>query len=327
MRILIVDDCVDNVALLEFMLHRAGYTELVTAESAPAAFEMLGVDRHAGPESPVDAILMDIRMPEINGIEATRIIKSTGHLQDVPVIMVTAQTDDQALEQAFEVGAMDYVTKPLNRVQLLTRLKSALRLKHEMDIRKARERELEELAARLAAANATLQQISRVDSLTGLANRRYLDSFMKSEWRRAIRQRQPVSILMIDIDCFKAFNDSLGHPAGDACLKRVAGAIRKVLHRPSDFVARYGGEEFMLVLLDTEPEGAAHVAELIRRAVEELAIPHPASSAGDHVTVSIGVATGRPAFETRPDETIGVADRALYAAKRDGRNRVVLGNW
>lgn len=321
MRILIVDDYADNRVLLEVLLATAGYGEVVSAASAVEAFAALGLGDHDRTPA-IDAILMDIRMPEIDGITATRRIKADERLRDVPVIMVTGQTDDRALQDAFEAGAMDYVTKPINPVQLMTRLRSALRLREEMELRKSRERELCELAAQLAVTNAALQRISRVDALTGLANRRHLDDVLDVEWRRAARTHSPLSVLMIDVDCFKLYNDTLGHGAGDDCLRAVAEALRSELNRPSDFAARYGGEEFAVVLVDTDLEGAEVVAESMRTAVERLTIPHPSSVAGSYVTVSIGVATARPGKSFKAETLMGAADRMLYAAKRSGRNRV-----
>ncbi len=174
----------------------------------------------------------------------------------------------------------------------------------------------------LARANAQLRKISRTDGLTGLANRRTLDETIEREWLVAARRRVPLAAIMIDIDHFKMFNDSLGHTAGDRCLREIGTIMQNGVHRPGDLVARYGGEEFAVLLPDTDTEAAVTIADFIRRAVEERKIPHPSSPAGTVVTISLGVAAIVPDASTEPDALIDRADRALYDAKAAGRNRV-----
>ena len=167
-----------------------------------------------------------------------------------------------------------------------------------------------------------LQAQSGIDWLTGLANRRRFEEIFQQEWGRARRDRALLSVLMIDVDYFKTFNDTYGHQAGDTCLKQVADAIKASVHRAGDLVARYGGEEFVVVLPKTDTKGAAQVAETMRAVVDSLQLPHANSRAADHITISVGAATVIPTQTGDPASLITEADRALYQAKRDGRNRV-----
>jgi diguanylate cyclase (GGDEF)-like protein len=178
------------------------------------------------------------------------------------------------------------------------------------------------LVEELRRANEVLRQSSARDGLTGLANRTRFEEFMDREWRRALRERTPVSLIMLDIDHFKPYNDNYGHQEGDECLKKVAAVIAETIKRPADLAARYGGEEFMAVLPDTDMHGALEIAEQLRISVELLRVPHAHSSAANIVTVSIGVASLSPVHGMDHSSLIKLADTALYAAKRDGRNRV-----
>ncbi len=324
MSILIVDDSQDSLLLLEHILKEADYNDVLLAKSASEAFRLLNVDNPSGANAHVDLILMDILMPEIDGIKACRTIKEHGNLQGIPVIMVTAITEVKDLQLAFTVGAIDYITKPFNKVELLARVRSALRLKYEMDARKAREKELIEITRQLEAANKMLERLSYMDGLTGIANRRYFDEFIEQEWKRAMRDAIPISIILADIDHFKAFNDTYGHPAGDDCLRQVAKAFSNTIKRPGDIIARYGGEEFVAVLSGTDMAGAVSVAEAMRLRVIELGIPHVNSGVADGVSISLGVATAIPGRNTSPTTLIGSADKALYKAKEDGRNRIAV---
>lgn len=321
MSILVVDDSPDALLLLESILKRAGYTEVSLAESPAEAFERLGKDDPAGGGRGVDLILMDIMMPEMDGIEACRQIKATEHLQEIPIIMVTARTDPDDLQTAFATGAVDYITKPLNKVELLARVRSILRLKHEMDHRKAREKELLEVTQQLTAANEILHRISSLDGLTGIANRRHFEEFFHKEWPRAVRDATHLSLIMCDIDFFKPYNDGYGHLAGDDCLKIVAKTIKDILKRPADFAARYGGEEFVIVLPNTKTDGAVAIAEGIRLGIEALGIGHATSPINDCVTISLGVASTIPGRNSKPNDLIAAADKALYEAKHEGRNQ------
>lgn len=174
---------------------------------------------------------------------------------------------------------------------------------------------------RLSELSGRLEEIARQDPLTALANRRHFDEMLNQEWDRARREELPLSLLFIDVDHFKAYNDSYGHPAGDACLCQVASALRAVLRRPGDLVARYGGEEFVLLLPNTDPEGALHTGERARAVVAALGIPHAASAHG-LITASVGIASALPGDASSPASLMSAADAALYMAKAQGRNRV-----
>ena len=176
----------------------------------------------------------------------------------------------------------------------------------------------------LKQMNRELQRLATSDGLTQVANRRKFDDFLRLEWRRMRREQGPLSLILCDIDCFKLFNDTYGHQAGDDCLRSVAQAIRQTTNRPSDLVARYGGEEFAVVLSNTNAEGAVHVAKNIRKRVQDLRIAHSASHADKYITTSCGVSSLVPTEALSPETLISLADKGLYAAKKQGRNRVVL---
>jgi diguanylate cyclase (GGDEF)-like protein len=319
MSILIVDDVADHLTLLEAMLYCEGHGDIVRAESAGEAYAYLGLDG-PDPGAAVDLILMDVCMPGVDGITACRRIKACEAYSDVPIIIVTAETD--CLQEAFEAGAMDFINKPIDRVELVTRVRSALALKRERDIRRVRERELLGLARRLEEVNRQLERLSSLDALTGLANRRALDGFLEMEWRRTRRDHAPLSVVLVDVDHFKAFNDAYGHQAGDDCLRSVADVLGAAAHRPGDMVARYGGEEFAIVLSQTGAKGARVVAEGLRAQVEAMRIAHRGSTTSSVLTISAGVATAMPAEDGAVEAVMRAADAALYRAKRAGRNRV-----
>jgi diguanylate cyclase (GGDEF)-like protein len=320
MAILMVDDSVDSRRLMRRLLEQEGHRDFLEAGSAPEAMRILGEGLREAP-APVELILMDLQLPGMNGIEACRRIGEDSRLRDIPVIVVTASSENGHLPAAFQAGAVDYLLKPVNPIELTARVRSVLRLKREMDQRKQREAELIEMAHKLADANLELERLSSIDGLTGLTNRRRFDELYLHEWKRAIRVGSALTAILIDIDHFKGYNDRYGHLAGDDCLRRVAVALREAAHRPGDSVARYGGEEFVAVLAETDAAGARTLAESMRRAVEKLAIEHAGSSAGSHVTASLGVATTIPDEGTDQASLLAAADEALYESKRGGRNR------
>jgi len=327
MNILIVDDSEDQLLVLKSILNAEGYRNIHLAESAEKAFEFLGLEGKKK-KNDIDLILMDVTMPGINGIEACGKIKKEESLRDIPIIMVTALREETHLQSAFHAGAMDYIKKPINKIELLARVHSALRLKRETDSRKEREREIMEMAEELDAANKQLTRMSYMDGLTAVPNRRYYEEFFTREWKNAIRDDGCISLIMFDIDYFKAYNDTYGHLNGDDCLKKIAITLSKALKRPRDFLCRYGGEEFIAVLPGTDKKGALEVANRFLRETEKLKIKHRTSSAGKNVTISIGVATAKPGRREKSSSLVNKADEALYQAKQSGRDcvKVVSGN-
>lgn len=256
-------------------------------------------------ERPADLLFLDAEMPGENGFEFCARLESDSSIPDMPIIFVTSH-DDLAFEvRALESGASDFIVKPVSapRVQLRARLH--LRLKRQLD---------------------QLEELSVTDPLTGLANRRAFDRALAHEWAGATRGARALSLLLVDVDHFKRFNDALGHPAGDRCLQQLAGALRSAGRRATDLVARVGGEEFALLLPDTPAEGASRVADTVLESLRRLAIPHPDSPTGSVVQVSIGGSTLPPDRATGSmahAELLSAADEALYLAKEHGRAQAV----
>lgn len=321
MDILIVDDSEDQLLVLRAILKEEGYTDVHLAISADQAFEILGLKDNNKKEN-IDLILMDINMPNVDGIEACIEIKKNKELKDIPIIMITAHREENHLQSAFQAGAMDYINKPINKTELLARVNSALRLKRETDSRKEREREITEMAELLDEANKKLTRMSYRDGLTNVPNRRYFEEFFVREWKNAIREKSIISLIMFDIDCFKDYNDTYGHLKGDDCLKKIAGTLDDALKRPRDFLCRYGGEEFIAVLPGTDRKGALKVADRFLRETKNLEIEHKTSSVDKYVTISVGVATIEPEESKETSSFVGKVDKALYTAKEDGRNCV-----
>jgi diguanylate cyclase (GGDEF)-like protein len=324
MNILIVDDSEDQLLVFKSILNEKGYKKIFLANSADQAFKFLGL-KGKNKKKDVDLILMDVIMPGITGIEACGKIKKEESLKDIPIIMVTANKDETHLQSAFEAGATDYIKKPINVTELLARVRSALRLKMETDSRKERERELTEMAEQLDEANKKLTQMSYLDGLTAVPNRRYFEEFFIREWKNAVRLQGLLSLIMVDIDCFKAYNDTYGHLNGDDCLKKIAKTLSTALKRPRDFLCRYGGEEFIAVLPDTDKKGVLEVAKRFLRETKNLKIAHKTSPVSKNVTISVGVATIKPEKEMKSTLFINEVDEALYKAKQSGRNCIKVG--
>lgn len=299
--LLIVDDEPANVQALAQLMHEE-YRILVATSGEKA------LDVATGEVTP-DLVLLDIQMPGIDGLEVCRRLKDNPRTSSIPVIFVTARdsTDDQ--EEGFALGAVDYVSKPFHPVLVRARVRTHMRLKQKTDL---------------------LEQLAMLDGLTDIPNRRYFEDQLEREYRRAERDQLALSLVMMDVDNFKAYNDNYGHGAGDQCLRSVARALAGVAGRPRDMVARYGGEEFVALLPSTDGTGAAEVAEQMRRSVEALALPHAFSGSGSIVTLSLGVAAMmQDADQDTPEEPAHLlkrADDALYQAKKTGKNRVSLWN-
>lgn len=324
MAILIVDDTPVNLMLLEEILEQEGYEKIHCVRSGTEALEFLAEHGKAEGEQPIDLILMDVMMPGIDGIETCRRVKAADDTHDIPVIMITVRDDDEALEQAFAAGALDYIVKPVKEAVLLARVRSALKLKEEIDRRKAREQELVELTRQLDTINRRLMRMAQVDVLTELGNRRYFDQILEKEWNRARREEVPLSLVMIDIDDFKTYNETYGQQRGDECLQQIAAALTCVIKRAGDTIVRCGGEEFVAILPNTGNEGAVAIAQEFQESVANLKIQHNGSPTGDNLTVSIGLATAMPARRTDCKGLQAAADGALYLAKSEGRNKIKI---
>ncbi len=314
MRILVVDDSGTSRLLLRSMLQNAGYEDVGCAESGYDCLDQLTEALRPG-DRPYDLVIMDINMPGLNGLETTRRIKAQAPLQALPVIMVSISDDLQNVELAFETGAIDYINKPVNRIELIVRVGAVLRLKAEMDRRKTREGELETLTRRL-------QQLTNLDGLTGAVNRRFFDEALDVEWRRCRRENKHLALLLANIDFFRHFNELYGHLEGDNCLKAIAHSIRRALKRPGDLVARYDGDAFAVVLPRTDLAGARIIAADIAARIAELAIPHADVPTGPCVTLSIGLTAQRPSPVGSPDMLLRAATEAVHQAKSSGRARI-----
>jgi diguanylate cyclase (GGDEF)-like protein len=253
-----------------------------------------------------DVVVCDLVMPVADGMKFLALRSSRADVGNIPVLMLTAEAELARKVEVFERGAADYVTKPFNDRELLARVRVHYRVKALQDD--------------LKEANARLEALATTDALTGLFNRRYFDTVLFAELRRTLRYRAPLSIVLLDIDRFKAVNDGYGHAVGDTVLCNVAGLITSRA-RSTDVAARYGGEEIVLVLPHTDARGAGELAERLRRAIADLS--HVAGESDLRVTASFGIATYLASAEQlNPEELLRRADEALYEAKRSGRNRV-----
>jgi diguanylate cyclase (GGDEF)-like protein len=260
-----------------------------------------------------DLVLVDAVMPLVDGFEFCEKLKDLGE-RFTPILMITSLDDNQSVDKAFAAGATDYITKPINLSILRQRVRNLIQ---QSQLIKNQLTELQQ-------ANQNLQLLANLDSLTKLANRRGFDRYIQQEWDRMQRIKAPLSLVMCDVDFFKNYNDKYLHPTGDKCLIKVAMAMRNTVRRSGDLVARYGGEEFAVILPNTDALGAVSVAENIRMAVKDLRIPHEASAVSPYVSMSLGVSTIIPTHESNHQHLIDAADRALYQAKFQGRDRVVM---
>jgi len=294
-RILIVEDEAVTAMDLAAELRQLGYDVCGTEDTADGA--VAAVER----EKP-GLVLMDIRLGDNgDGVEAAQRI-SAGH--ETAVVFLTAHSDEETLARALAVSPYGYIVKPFRARELKVAVELALS-KH------AAER----------AATEKMSELVLTDPLTGLANRRHFDQTLASEWDRAAREKHPLAVIMIDVDHFKAYNDSHGHAAGDECLRAVAKALRGHCTRPGDLVCRWGGEEFAVILPGTDLAGAGHVARALVDVVRALGLEHGKSEASPCVTISAGAASALPADDGSAAALVGKADAALYAAKQAGRNR------
>ncbi len=441
--ILLIDDLPENLKLLTDLLSQLGYV----VRSAMSGSRGLKSAKSKAP----DIILLDIQMPEMNGYQVCQAFKDDPDLCHIPILFISALGETFDKLKAFEVGGVDYLTKPFQIEEVVARIEAHLTIKkqrqalqaeitkrHEVEeilyqsraliasvlnsaldgiaamqavrdpitgniedfrclvvnpiISKALNRNREELIGKLIVkkllknldanlfnqfvnvvetgepldndfyypsgdscwfhyvavklgegfaitvrdittrkqtelalqeANRKLELIANLDGLTQIANRRRFDDYLSLEWQRHQREQNPLALILIDIDYFKLYNDSYGHQGGDDCLVRVAQAIAQVPQRPTDLVARYGGEEFVVILSNTDTQGALKVAQAIQEAIADLAIPHQSSEISDRVTLSLGVASLIPTSDQSLENLISYADQALYTAKKEGRDRPI----
>ncbi|WP_312520114.1 diguanylate cyclase domain-containing protein [Massilia sp.] len=419
--ILIVDDAPDSLGLLQDIMRQQGYQTFVATSGKRA----LDIATRVQP----DLILLDVILPDLDGLEICRRLKRQPDTAHIPVIFVSSCGETDDVVAGFDTGAVDYIAKPVRLPEVCARVRAQLRQRSSSESQKQQAERLQLIVdgmdeglmlvggdGRVAYANpacerfldcpavqlsgrpladllappasqdyadyfhtpddqeaarrcrgtrevllpqgdgsvramdlslspmaggealfvallhdithhkqseTALQRAALVDPLTRIANRRHFDAFLDKEWARAIRSGQPLSLIVLDVDHFKGYNDSLGHAAGDACLQAIAEALQSHAMRPTDLAARYGGEEFVVLLADTGEEAAARLGEAARAHVERLAIPNPRASDGGVVTVSVGVASLVPTLFDDVRSFFVAADRAMYEAKARGRNRVV----
>jgi diguanylate cyclase (GGDEF)-like protein len=293
-KILIVDDSEINTMLLTGLLEDEH--KIVTASNGEHGIEQ------AINEAP-DLILLDVTMPGMDGYMVCDELKTNVQTRNIPIIFVTGMDEMEDEARGLELGAIDYITKPFSPQIVKARVRNHLELKLFRD---------------------RLMTLSMVDGLTSIPNRRQFDRAINQEWQRGIRKKNAISLLLLDIDFFKQYNDIYGHLKGDDCLKQVASGLTNQLHRPTDLVARYGGEEFVMILPETELIGAEHVALRIIQFMAKLNIEHKGSKVCSYVTNSIGIACSAPTLDCNVVDFIEKADKALYQAKQTGRNRYCI---
>ncbi|BEV16349.1 diguanylate cyclase [Herbaspirillum sp. DW155] len=268
-------------------------------------------------------ILQDLVMPGVDGMSLVRQYRASPVLANVPIIVLSSRDDPEVKRDAFAGGANDYMVKLPDVIELVARLRYHSRSYINLLQRDEAYRALRESQQQLQKTNFELQRLTNTDGLTGIANRRYFDDYLGAEWRRARRDGLHLSLLLIDVDFFKLYNDSYGHVAGDAVLRRVAQTLDHSIQRPADLAARFGGEEFAMILPRTSIEGAHALGEKLCRLIEANQVPHAGSRIGPWLTVSVGAASMVPSMEQDISELVEMADWRLYLAKQRGRNRVV----
>ena len=307
MKVLLAEDSRSNQMLIRAYVEEAGHQVTIVGDGQQAMESFI--------EERPDLVLLDVNMPVMSGIEVAQEIHKIIDIENdwIPIIFLSGMNESADIARGIDAGGDDYLIKPIDATVLNAKLRAMQRIS--------------EMRRQLHKANWELQMMAVRDGLTGISNRRHFDETLEREIKRAMRTNTFLSLVLCDIDHFKAFNDNYGHQGGDDCLKTVAQALQKTVNRSGDLVARYGGEEFVCILPETDLSGAKLLAEATRSAIESLAIVHDDSSDAAHVTVSCGVATIAP--EKDQDLAIIVrsfierADKSLYQAKQQGRNKVI----
>lgn len=306
MRILVVDDSKAIRHVVGEWLKSMGH-DIVYSASGDQSLAYVAVHD-------VDLILMDVEMPGMTGVEATKAIREFKKDDWFPIIFLTSHSDDDSFTNGILAGGDAYLSKPLNPLRMQLTVIAMERIY-------AMRQKLQKAQRELEAANQELERLSFSDQLTGLANRRNFDAVLNTQFALAKRNKSPLSLIICDIDFFKKYNDAYGHPQGDNCLAQVAKLIKWHARRPTDLACRYGGEEFAVILPDTGLQGARQIADNIRQSVNDSKIMHAESKTSAFVSLSLGVATYLGQFKLAPHLT-QAADEALYKAKEQGRNRV-----
>jgi len=306
-QILVVDGSAANRSLLGDCLSQLGDVQVCFAQDGQSAIKHISA-------TPPSLVLLDMHLPDTDGIDLVKRIRNREVLKDadspalwMPVIFLSARIDDDVVARGIIAGGDDFLPKPVSEVILLAKIRAMLRIV-------GMQREIH-------VAHRRLKHISTLDGLTGIPNRRHFDETLNNEWKRCLRTDSPLSLILIDVDLFKQYNDRYGHQAGDHCLKAVAAALNEALFRVEDSVARYGGEEFAAILPGTGPEGARAVAQRMLTAVRELGIPHETGIEGK-VSCSFGIASCHELAQGTIEELLKASDQCLYLAKHRGRNRI-----
>jgi diguanylate cyclase (GGDEF)-like protein len=297
--ILIADDDKTTRIWLRHAMEQEGYqvVEAIDGATCLTAFSDLKPD----------VVLLDAMMPHVDGFTCCKRIQALPGGAGTPVLVITGLEDQESVDKAFAAGAADYVTKPIHWAVLRQRVR---RLIQQV-----------KMYRQLESMNQELQRLVSVDGLTQVANRRRFDEYLQQQWQQMQRERLSLSLILCDIDFFKLYNDTYGHQAGDDCLRQVAKVIQRSAKRSVDLAARYGGEEFAVILPNTNLRGAVQVSKEIQAKIKSLLIPHSSSKIGQQVTVSLGVSSMVPTPSNIAAMLITTADKALYQAKAEGRNR------
>jgi diguanylate cyclase (GGDEF)-like protein len=291
--VLIVDDDKTNIMALTHILSND-----YTIQAARNGYNAIKAAEQRLP----DVILLDVIMPDMDGYTVIRVLKNSEKTRDIPVIFITGLNDAESEEKGLVLGAADYISKPFNPAIVMLRVRNQIQMLNYVH---------------------TIERLTLTDQLTGIPNRRSFDNRMNIEWRHAIRGKTPISVLIMDIDGFKAYNDTFGHQQGDVALQTVAKTLEETLRRSNDFVARWGGEEFIALLPGTDLNGAMNIAEILRSNIENTVIPL-SDGTESRETISVGINTLTPEQDSVIDSFISGADNALYTAKETGRNKVCV---
>jgi len=291
-KLLVVDDQPINIQVMYQAF--AGDYQVFMATNGEQAL-------HICKTNPPDLVLLDVVMPGMDGFEVCARLKGDDSTNHIPIIFVTAHSDAAQETHGLSLGAVDFIPKPINPDVVRARVKTHLTLKFQSDL---------------------LRKLVFLDGLSGVFNRRYFDQQITMEWARAARNNLPLSLILLDVDYFKLYNDRYGHQAGDDALRIIASTLKSCLRRPADLVARYGGEEFACILPETSYDDALQLAQELERRVREKHIVHESSSVNPSVTISVGLATREPNTSGDVQSLVGLADELLYQAKHTGRARV-----